>query len=217
MKIKTNKKIVSVIFALIFIAIAVLFFASYREPANFLSTAEISSSVTNTAKQSNVAVEKKIILPPAKNSSNNQTAQVAESKPVHNQNKIVQEPAVNFIKVTLAVVRPIQSIQGRQSSPQAGDNGSTWLTTGKYDISVQKGATVYDTMTTLASTTQFSFNAKYYSGLGYFIDAINGIKNANGNYWTLYVNGTYATVGASAYRLSANDSIEWKYSDKANY
>ncbi|MDO8664164.1 MAG: DUF4430 domain-containing protein [Candidatus Liptonbacteria bacterium] len=190
---KKNNKIVSVIFAIVFIAIAVLFFASYREPANTPSAAEISNQVIGTVKQSDIVSEKKLVLPSNKSSADNPAVPVLENKSGQNQNQLIQESGDNLIKITLA----------------AGDN--------KYDISAQKGATVYDAMTTLASTTQFSFSSKYYSGLGYFIDSINGIKNANGNYWTLYVNGTYATVGASAYKLSGNDRIEWKYSDKANY
>ncbi len=189
---KKNNKIISGIFTLIFIAIAVTFLASYREPAT-LSNTEVSNPVIGTDKQpADTAVEKKLILSPAKSSSENQTALVAESKPVQNQNQVIQESAINLIKVTLT----------------AGNN--------KYDISAPKGATVYGAMAKLASSTSFSFGARYYSGLGYFIDSINGIKNANGNYWTLYVNGTYATVGASAYLLSANDSVEWKYTNKTN-
>lgn len=87
-----------------------------------------------------------------------------------------------------------------------------------YVISVPPGASAYDAMVALASTsravttnTPFSFEATYYSGLGYFISAINGVKNAGGTYWTLYINGKYSTVGASSYRLLANDQIEWQY------
>ncbi|MDP2704407.1 MAG: DUF4430 domain-containing protein [bacterium] len=167
---KKNNKIISWIFALIFIAIVVSFISSYREPADNFYMAEVSNPVvpvTDAVKQSGTSV-----------------APAVENKPRQNQ---------TIIKVVFA----------------AGD--------GKYDTFVEKGATVYDAMAKLASSTSFSFNAKYYSGLGYFIDAINGIKNANGNYWTLYVNGKYATVGASAYVLSENDSVEWKYTDKPNY
>lgn len=209
MNIKTNNKIVSGIFAIVFIAIAVLFFSSYHEPVSTPSAAEISNPVVGAVKQSDIVSEKKFVLSSNKSSADNPAVPVLENKTTQNQNQAAQEQSVNLIKVTLA----------------AGDNGSTWLTTGKYDISVEKGATVYDVMAKLASSTcgeqcrtvnSFSFSARYYSGLGYFIDAINGIKNANGSYWTLYVNGKYATVGASTHQLSEGDSIEWKYTDKTN-
>ncbi|MDO8663685.1 MAG: DUF4430 domain-containing protein [Candidatus Wildermuthbacteria bacterium] len=82
---------------------------------------------------------------------------------------------------------------------------------------VPEGGSVYDAMDILSKTASFTFSATRYAGIGYFIDSINGVKNADGNYWTLYVNGKYSTVGASAYALQGNDRIEWKYSDKANY
>ena len=80
-----------------------------------------------------------------------------------------------------------------------------------YSLSVPVGSTVYDAMNMLASSTNFSFSATLYSGLGYFVDEINGIKNQNGSYWTLYVNGTYSNVGASTYVLRNGDIIDWKY------
>jgi len=196
---KKNNKIISWIFALIFVAIAVLFFASYRNAENTLSNTEVPNPVIGAGKQSDIVVEEKIISPQTKSSLGSQPGPVAENKSL--QNQTVQKPDEDLINVVFTV----------------GNGGSTLLTTGKYDISIPKGATVYDAMTKLASSTSFSFSARYYSGLGYFIDAINGIKNANGNYWTLYVNGAYATVGASMYQLSTNDSVEWKYTNKPNY
>ncbi len=195
---KKNNKIISGIFALIFIAITALFFASYREPANTLPNTEVINPIAKAEKQPDIVTDNKVILPPNKILTNSQSIQAAGNRSIQNQNQAVQEPADkiaanNFIGVTLA----------------SGEN--------KYDISVEKGATVYDAMTKLASNTSFSFGAKYYSGLGYFIDSINGIKNGNGNYWAFYINGKYATVGVSSYQLSGGDNIKWRYSDKANY
>lgn len=85
-----------------------------------------------------------------------------------------------------------------------------------YSLNVPLGSTVYDVMNILASTTDFSFKANFYSGLGYFIEEINGVKNQGGTYWTLYVNSKYSEVGASAYKLSDGDSVEWKY-EKGEY
>jgi hypothetical protein len=54
--------------------------------------------------------------------------------------------------------------------------------------------------------------------LGVFIDEIQGIKNdtSNNMYWMFYVNNKMAEVGVSAYRLSDNDVVEWKYEDTSN-
>src|SRR3989338_9702534 len=39
-----------------------------------------------------------------------------------------------------------------------------------YSFQVPTGYTVYETMVVLASTTPFTFESKFYSGLGYFIE-----------------------------------------------
>ncbi|MEK7185548.1 MAG: DUF4430 domain-containing protein [Patescibacteria group bacterium] len=83
-----------------------------------------------------------------------------------------------------------------------------------HQISVPVGSSVYDAMNNVASTTSFRFVAKHFSGLGYFIEQINGVKNVNGAFWTLYINGIYSTVGASEYRLKDGDLVEWKFEKK---
>ena len=80
-----------------------------------------------------------------------------------------------------------------------------------YSVSTPVGSTAYDAMNILASTTDFTFKSVFYSGIGYFIEEINNVKNSGGQYWTLYVNGKYSNVGASDYKLSSGDIIEWKY------
>lgn len=80
-----------------------------------------------------------------------------------------------------------------------------------YHAAISNNGTVYDAMLHLASTTSFAMDTKYFSGLGYFIESINGVPNANGAYWTLYVNGAYSPVGASARVLEPGDTIEWRY------
>jgi hypothetical protein len=83
-----------------------------------------------------------------------------------------------------------------------------------YPVSTAVGGNIYEVMNTLSSTTAFRFTAKYYQGLGYFIEEINGIKNKDGYYWTLYVNEVYSTVGVSDYILKEGDQIEWKLEKK---
>ena len=80
-----------------------------------------------------------------------------------------------------------------------------------YPVNAPVGSTAYDAMNILASTTDFTFKSVFYSGLGYFIEEINNVKNSHGQYWTLYVNGKYSDVGVSDYKLSQGDVIEWKY------
>ena len=81
----------------------------------------------------------------------------------------------------------------------------------KYSLNLPLGSTAYGAMNILASTTDFSFKANFYPGLGYFVEEINGTKNQDSVYWTLYINGVYSNVGASDYVLKQGDSVEWKY------
>ncbi len=62
-----------------------------------------------------------------------------------------------------------------------------------------------------SSPASFSFKGKTYPDLGFFVEEIGGVPNADGYYWTLYVNGTYSTDGASKKAVKAGDAIEWKY------
>jgi hypothetical protein len=51
---------------------------------------------------------------------------------------------------------------------------------------------------------------KEYSGLGEFVESIDGTKPDKNHFWSFYVNGKQAEVGAGAYVLKNGDRIEWK-------
>ncbi len=81
-----------------------------------------------------------------------------------------------------------------------------------YSLNIPEGSTVRDMMNMAASTSQiFSFHEKLFSGIGYFVDEINGIKNTSNAYWFYYLNGSRANVGISSYVLKPNDKVEWKF------
>lgn len=50
--------------------------------------------------------------------------------------------------------------------------------------------------------------AKHYS-FGYFVTSINGVAGNGPKYWTFYVNGKEASVGASSYITKNTDKITW--------
>ncbi|MFA6486186.1 MAG: DUF4430 domain-containing protein [Candidatus Magasanikbacteria bacterium] len=87
--------------------------------------------------------------------------------------------------------------------------------TTTYPLSIAPSTTIYDAMRQLQidSRQPFLFSAKLFSGMGYFVDEINGIKNnPNTNqYWILFINGRSSAVGASAYFINEGDVINWKY------
>jgi hypothetical protein len=83
----------------------------------------------------------------------------------------------------------------------------------EYRIEVKPNSSAYEAMNSLKGSGQISFSSKNFSGLGYFIEEINGIKNSppTGFYWTLYINNEEAKVGVSGYILKPNDLTTWKY------
>lgn len=87
-----------------------------------------------------------------------------------------------------------------------------------YSTEIQEKSSVYDLMNQLKNQG-FSFSATKYSSLGFFVTEINGVKEdkKNHTYWTLYINGKEAMVGASQLILKEGDSIEWKYENRKNY
>ena len=43
-----------------------------------------------------------------------------------------------------------------------------------------------------------------------FVNAIDGVKPGDRQFWAFYVNGEQAQVGAKDYNTKGNDQIEWK-------
>lgn len=86
----------------------------------------------------------------------------------------------------------------------------------EYKTEVNPDSSAYIAMNTLKENGLITFSSKNFSGLGYFIEEINGIKNnpQTGFYWTLYINNKEAKIGASGYILKSNDIITWKYMRK---
>ena len=79
----------------------------------------------------------------------------------------------------------------------------------KYNIVGEKS--VYDFMRQLQTEGKITFKDKTYSGMGKFIEEINGIKNGTEKNWIYYVNGIKANIGVSNYKINKGDIISWKY------
>ena len=65
-------------------------------------------------------------------------------------------------------------------------------------------------MEKLKSEGKINFVEKNYTGMGKFIESINGIKNGEKN-WIYYVNGQKANIGVSNYKIKNGDIVSWKY------
>jgi hypothetical protein len=50
------------------------------------------------------------------------------------------------------------------------------------------------------------------SSYGQYVEAINGVKGGTDNkYWTYYVNGQMANIGAGEYETKGGEEIVWKF------
>jgi len=50
------------------------------------------------------------------------------------------------------------------------------------------------------------------SSYGDYVDSINGQKGGtDGKYWSFYIDGTLASVGAGSYTQKGGEKIEWKF------
>jgi len=82
----------------------------------------------------------------------------------------------------------------------------------KHEAAVKPGGSAYDLMNLLKMENKINFSGKNYSGLGFFVEEINGLKNNPlGENWIYYVNGQPAQVGVSNYLIKNDDIIEWRY------
>lgn len=81
----------------------------------------------------------------------------------------------------------------------------------KYESEISGQVSVYDFMNKLRREDKISFTEKNYTGIGKFIDTINGIKGNNDKNWIYYVNNKKAQVGVSNYKITTGDVVSWKY------
>jgi len=99
----------------------------------------------------------------------------------------------------------------KQNSPDPNSKTVTLLINdGKYTTNISDEINVYDIMNKLKTEGKVDFKEKNYSGMGKFIEEINGIKNGE-KYWIYYVNNKKANVGVSNYKINKGDIISWKY------
>lgn len=82
-----------------------------------------------------------------------------------------------------------------------------------FSANVPARSSVYDLMIILSQKNELTFSGKNYSGMGFFVEEINGLKNdpSSGKYWIYYVNSQTANLGASNHILKPGDNIMWKY------
>jgi hypothetical protein len=118
-------------------------------------------------------------------------------------------PLVSLPTAPRTIVTPIAT-SSTLGTPTIA-NATLIIGKNTYPLTVREGETVIEAMRFLEAENVLTFTGRDYPALGMFIDSINGEKNANGNYWILYINDISATSGVSAEVIHAGDRIEWKY------
>ncbi len=80
-----------------------------------------------------------------------------------------------------------------------------------FSVPFIEGESVFDVMTTAMKKDIFTFGGREFSGIGFFVDELNGKKAERGTNFILWVNGKKAVVGVSDYKLLKTDIISWTY------
>ncbi|MFA6355025.1 MAG: DUF4430 domain-containing protein [Candidatus Paceibacterota bacterium] len=82
----------------------------------------------------------------------------------------------------------------------------------KYEGEFKDGITVFEVMRKIKEENKdFDFKYGEFTGLGIFINEINGLKGGSEGYWIYYLNDKEANVGVSNYKIKEGDIISWKY------
>ncbi|MFA6322105.1 MAG: DUF4430 domain-containing protein [Candidatus Buchananbacteria bacterium] len=79
---------------------------------------------------------------------------------------------------------------------------------------ISEKTTVFNLLQAVLSKNKIDLGFKDYGGdMGVMIESIDSIKNNGqaGRYWQYWVNGRYASLGASSNYIKAGDLVEWKY------
>lgn len=82
-----------------------------------------------------------------------------------------------------------------------------------YTIPVTSTGTVLEVMSAFATSSDFEFSGRNFSGLGLLIEEIEGVGNKGGFYWTLFINNELSERGVSSAHVSPGDVVEWRYLD----
>lgn len=129
------------------------------------------------------------------------------------EEKSTPEEAVKDVVATTAVTKIGEATATTSITERVGSKYTLLVGDKQYDINLAGKQTVYDLMMALKNRGDFDFKGKGTAGLGFFVEAINGIENNSFKniFWFYYINSKSANVGISNYVLKPNDLISWKY------
>lgn len=111
-------------------------------------------------------------------------------------------------------VKPLtinKDVDTNPENPIGKTYGTLEIEGRKYEEEINEKTSVYEFMYQLRTEKKIEFEEKNYTGLGVFIESIDGIKSSGGYSWIYYINNQKAMVGVSNYQLKNGDIISWKY------
>lgn len=82
------------------------------------------------------------------------------------------------------------------------------------NIPISGTSTLFDVLLHLSESDSITMTYDDYGNeMGSLVQSIDGYVNGDtrNTYWQIWVNNEYAKIGASHYRVSPGDSIEWKF------
>ncbi|EKE07222.1 MAG: hypothetical protein ACD_18C00150G0001 [uncultured bacterium] len=185
-----KNKLLQHLIVLIILLVATSYF-SYKSfvPEKIEQNIEIIDENKNDIKDEEIKEENIYLV--EKNSK--QIISAIENTTSQNENITVENPSIEKTIEDLPYLATI-SIEGK-----------------KYEvIFAEENIVLKDLLDKLQTESDFSYSGVNYSGLGYFVNEINGLKNSN-KYWVYYLNGVSAKAGISIQKINSGDNIEWKY------
>ncbi len=83
----------------------------------------------------------------------------------------------------------------------------------EFPMEMEENSTVFELLQKASNKHGFTFSYSSNAAYGIFVEELDGVRNNpyTSKYWLYYINGKYASVGASSQRLSEGDVILWRY------
>ena len=117
-----------------------------------------------------------------------------------------------IIIITLAILIGIGAFIGRYQKPASpevsGITSSEIPTIAASKVISYEGKTGENVLSLLNKNHQVEAED---SPAGAFVNAIDGVKNSESDYWMYYVNDEPGEVAADQYQTKDGDKIEWRY------
>lgn len=124
----------------------------------------------------------------------------------------IEEPLLEDKEQNIPAVEREVIKAGPLVTPEVAHSDTSFFVDNKeYPVFLGESKTALAVMNQLSETTDFRYSGKDFSGLGFFVESINGTKSEGGMYWILYVNGVLAGEGVSQLIVKPGDRIEWRY------